>query len=138
MTHRAKMMISVPLAGVLVITALLLGGGGEAPMALLQSRGYTTNQTAVFLLTNPGPAAVEYFAHQEQGRTNSVLTNGVLAGHTVLSFYVPLSQSPTRLVINCSSQRALRDLLDELRSAFGLQVQPRHTEYTLFSEELKK
>ena len=138
MTRLAKMIIFVLIVGVLVIISISLDRGGAAPMALLQSHGYATNQTAVFLFTNPGPGAVEYFAHQEQGRTTSVLTNGVLAGHTGLSFYVPLSQSPTRLIINCSAQRTLRDLLDELRSTVGLQVQPRHTEYTLFSEELKK
>ena len=140
MSRRSKILIFVAIAGMIVaiVIALALGSGEVAAMAVLQSRGYSTNQAAVFLLTNPGPRAVEFAAHQEWGRTNSFLTNGVLAGHAALLFQIPLSERPTKLVINCSVQRNLRDLADELRSAIGLRVQPRQTEYTLFSEELKK
>jgi hypothetical protein len=103
---------------------------------VLQSRG-SSNQVAVFFLTNPGPRGVEFAAHLEGG-TNSFLTNGVLASHATLLFQFLLSERPTKLVINCSVQRNLRDLADELRSALGLRVQPRSSEYALFSDEVKK
>lgn len=115
------------------------------PMPALHSCGRSTNPivTEVFLLTNSTPAAVEYTAIQEWGGgtasyTNSHLTNGILQGHSVVRFQIPLSERSTRLSISCFSHRPLRDLADEVRNMFGLAVKPRVSHYAVFSEELRK
>jgi hypothetical protein len=145
MTRRAKKLILGTMGGILliVIIAVVLGGRDPAPtaMAILQSRGRTTTNsvlTEVFLLTNPGPATVEYVAIQEWRPTTAFLTNGVLASHSTVLFHIPLSDKPTRLLVSCSVQRRLRDFADLFRDLLGLQVQSRSSEYTVFSDELHK
>jgi hypothetical protein len=156
MAGRTKKLILVTMVGMIVgillivIIAVVLGGRGSAPitaatMPALHSCGRSTNQvvTETFLMTNPGPAAVEYSAIQEWGAgttsyTNSFLTNGILDSHSAVLFHIPLSESPTRLSISCFPHHPLRDLSDELRNLFGLPVKARVAHCAVFSDNIHK
>jgi hypothetical protein len=141
--YTARRLIFVAVTGIILILVLaaIMSGGGSDQRATLRSQEYVTNPliTAVFLLTNPGPDEVDYFAYQERGsNTTTFVASGTLSGRSTIQLQIPLSETPTRLLVGCSMRHGLRDLTDVLRSLLGLQAPLRENDYLLSSEELKK
>ena len=144
MTHPVRKFALIAVAAPILLVVLVLVARHKEPvgMAKLQLSGYATDsnqvKTAVFVLTNPGPAHLDYFTHEERSRTVTNRTNGSVTGHSTVVFRITLSDSPTRLVVNCATKHSFREFADEVSRLIGLKTPPRSVEYTLFSDELKK
>lgn len=136
-----KVLLSIALLVVVVVIAAIISFQPHgSTKAVLLAQGRTTNGTitADFLLTNPGPDNIEYYALQEWPGTNLFLKHGLLAPHSTMPFRLPLSDIRTHLNVNCETRHLLRDVINDLRGTVGLPVPARSSEYVLLSDDLKQ
>lgn len=144
MGHPIKKLALVAVAVFILLVVLVAAFHHSVPtvMARLQFNGYMTNGTqakvAILVLTNPGPAQVDYSTIQERSGTNSFIGHGTLAGGSIITYHIVLSHHPTRLLISCAPRHQLKELAEEAESFLGMKTSPRSSDYTLFSEELTK
>ncbi len=124
----------------LVVIVRTFHRAGPISPARLQFGGYVTNNSqvkvAILVLTNPGPAQVDYSAIQERRGSNIFVGHGTLASGAIIEYRLPLSDLPTRLLINCAPRHQLREVAEQAAGSLGIKVPPRSSDYTLFSEEL--
>src|SRR5262245_38541156 len=109
MKRSTKIVALVAAAFVILLLVVALLPSKPAAKAILLRSGYGTIsngvRTAVFVLTNPGPARVNYFARRDYSTpTNGVMimvASGTLSTRSAITFEIPLSDLPSRLLVFC-------------------------------------
>ena len=140
MRFRFKILIALILVSAIVAFFLLQNSG--QPMAILLFEGYRTDMSqqkkASFTLTNPASIAVGYAVVKEAGGSNTFVIDGTLRNGQVISFQIPVSQTPARLVVFCHRESVLREHLDDLRATIGLPPATVTFDYTLIADPVRE
>jgi hypothetical protein len=142
MPFRVKILVVGLLIVVAAVVAFLLLPTTSQPRATLLFNGYRTDTNQVkrasFTLTNSAPIGIGYRVMKESGGSNTFVFTGSLHTRGVVRVDVPVSQTPARLMIHCSTRGRLRDALVDLRGMFGLKPSTPSTEYTLISPPVRE
>lgn len=142
MRFRIKIVLVACLILIGAIIVVFLRPNDTQPRATLRFEGYRidTNQIkkASFTLTNPAPIAVDYTVIEESGRSSTFLFGGTLRNGDIVSLQVPVSQTPTRLMVHCHREGRFREHLADLRNMIGLRPAMQSADYTLISEPFRE